>query len=1067
LSISAIEYALDQPGKVSLAIYDAAGRQVRTLLNASPQSAGKQSLLWDGLDRDGKPVSAGEYGWKLLQSPGVKAEYLFSLGTSVGIQHWVGQHGGPNTLAIDGDSVIVGGSPEGSPLMCKIRLDGAYVWPTSSVEPSGGLLGIAVDAGNLYGVMGSGHLYIFSGKTGVKTAGPVPLLMPVKKFDPIPLNSEHEKILALPVAEGRYLLRAKLGDAVEPTGSVNIDLQDRTATFEGASAGKFHGGIGPEVYRIISPVAVREGKLTVRVAPAAPGERWAVPELELLCVAGRIAARQGELAACFREADAVAWIDPATGKVLDRVQVPAASDIALIAPGEALAISGDQVLRVSRTGKQAAPLISGLIAPQCLTVDPKSGDVLVAEGGDSQQVKRFDKQGKLRAAHGRPGGRRPGLYKPEDFLSIASIVADGTGGFIICESQSAPRRTARFNSGGKLMQEWYGGQQFYTFAAPEPGKPNLVWMDSQWNWMMQAEVDYEKRTWKVRACYNWNQELDQRMVSGNKMASRMFPMHADLDNDGQQETYLWLGSLLLKVDEQAGKLQPVAALGNFRAGSVAEADWPPAWVEAVKQRVRPGFGPRNYTGFGWADANGDFKMQAAELTLLEKDGHGFQGGPNCTWIDEQFRIHAVAPNPEQPAYEIRQPTGRTASGTPIWDWNSKATSGPVMPYRESRQLREADDGSLYQLLSGNGDGYSGGLDSFHGHGPGWPGTMADRAAIVKYGPQGDVLWQVGSHAGRSEAPAGQVHFPTGIAGFAKGCVGITDYFEKPCYFWTSDGLYVGELLDGRVSDGLPDRVYSWWRADKRKGDEFDNLAAFQYDMLVGGSLAQLANGDVVFLGAGWNNVPVFRVHGLDQLQRQQGSVQVTHEPAAAAAKGAGLRGEYFANPNLEPPGKGDALDDVLDQKQGGDSESKPADFTDHAKRLDPRLWLGDSRHAWPEGSIVSRPFSVRWTGQIEPRFSEPYTFALYLRGKGRLLIDGKPVLEKWDRPATNEKVFSKPIVLQAGRKHAIAVEFSRAGVDKPELHLCWESPSQTIEHVPTSALYALKEEKTSAKAAAD
>jgi len=55
-----ISFTVEKPSHVSAAVYDAEGRLVRELLHAVPMSAGKQSLIWDGLDRDGQALPAGE-----------------------------------------------------------------------------------------------------------------------------------------------------------------------------------------------------------------------------------------------------------------------------------------------------------------------------------------------------------------------------------------------------------------------------------------------------------------------------------------------------------------------------------------------------------------------------------------------------------------------------------------------------------------------------------------------------------------------------------------------------------------------------------------------------------------------------------------------------------------------------------------------------------------------------------------------------------------------------------------------------------------------------------------------
>ncbi len=61
-----IRYRLAQPGRVSLAVYDAGGVLVRELLHAIPQDAGDHAVMWDGLDAAWQGVPAGEYTWRLL-----------------------------------------------------------------------------------------------------------------------------------------------------------------------------------------------------------------------------------------------------------------------------------------------------------------------------------------------------------------------------------------------------------------------------------------------------------------------------------------------------------------------------------------------------------------------------------------------------------------------------------------------------------------------------------------------------------------------------------------------------------------------------------------------------------------------------------------------------------------------------------------------------------------------------------------------------------------------------------------------------------------------------------------
>ena len=61
---TAIAFALEQPTRVDLAVYDLAGRRVASLL-AGDLGAGTHEVVWDGRNDTGRPVATGPYRYAL------------------------------------------------------------------------------------------------------------------------------------------------------------------------------------------------------------------------------------------------------------------------------------------------------------------------------------------------------------------------------------------------------------------------------------------------------------------------------------------------------------------------------------------------------------------------------------------------------------------------------------------------------------------------------------------------------------------------------------------------------------------------------------------------------------------------------------------------------------------------------------------------------------------------------------------------------------------------------------------------------------------------------------------
>jgi hypothetical protein len=104
----------------------------------------------------------------------------------------------------------------------------------------------------------------------------------------------------------------------------------------------------------------------------------------------------------------------------------------------------------------------------------------------------------------------------------------------------------------------------------------------------------------------------------------------------------------------------------------------------------------------------------------------------------------------------------------------------------------------------------------------------------------------------------------------------------------------------------------------------------------------------------------------------------------------------------------------------------------------------------PAPGIGPNTFSVRWTGQVEPAFSERYTFHTLSDEGVRLRVNGQLLIDNWvPHRATENK---GAIVLQAGQRVEIVLEYyERTG--KAVASLLWSSPSQPKQVIPTARLY--------------
>ena len=63
--MTTINYNLPDEAQVTIVVYDLMGRIVNTLVNKEHTTAGYKSVVWNGTDDRGTPVSAGVYFYQI------------------------------------------------------------------------------------------------------------------------------------------------------------------------------------------------------------------------------------------------------------------------------------------------------------------------------------------------------------------------------------------------------------------------------------------------------------------------------------------------------------------------------------------------------------------------------------------------------------------------------------------------------------------------------------------------------------------------------------------------------------------------------------------------------------------------------------------------------------------------------------------------------------------------------------------------------------------------------------------------------------------------------------------
>lgn len=215
-------------------------------------------------------------------------------------------------------------------------------------------------------------------------------------------------------------------------------------------------------------------------------ENWAGTDSTDLEIpsADALAARGGRIFLGYTKLNQVQVLDGISGKAMKTIEVPSPSAIHLTDDGKLFVIEkGSDVVSIDQGSGQSKPLIQGLAGASAIATD-KAGKIYVAVGEPDNQVKVYDRDGKLLSTIGRKGGRPLlGKWQGDGMRFVSGIAIDANGRLWVMEADLSPKRVSVWDvATGKLWKEFFGATSYGAIGgAICPADANvMVGQDCEW-----------------------------------------------------------------------------------------------------------------------------------------------------------------------------------------------------------------------------------------------------------------------------------------------------------------------------------------------------------------------------------------------------------------------------------------------------------------------------------------------------------------------------------------------------------------------------------------------------------
>jgi uncharacterized protein (DUF1800 family) len=162
-----------------------------------------------------------------------------------------------------------------------------------------------------------------------------------------------------------------------------------------------------------------------------------------------------------------------------------------------------------------------------------------------------------------------------------------------------------------------------------------------------------------------------------------------------------------------------------------------------------------------------------------------------------------------------------------------------------------------------------------------------------------------------------------------------------------------------------------------------------------------------------------------------GNASVVIYPSSGAS-GNGLLGQYYTNASTTY------------------TNSKNFNPTNlFLTRIDPAIDF-----TWGAGmspDLSNGYYTVRWTGQVQPQFSETYVFDVRSDDGCKLWVNDQLLISEWQAEGATD--WTNAIALEAGTRYDLRLDYFQVG-GSAEADLSWFSPSQPEEIIPSTSLFS-------------